>query len=61
MRPSKANKYSVHTARLMNREGHLLSGTTIRAVFAGNSAFAVWIPAKRFATKRSHEVRQTSC
>ena len=33
----------------------------LQAVFAGNSAFAVWIPTKRFATKRSREIRQTSC
>lgn len=52
MRLSKANKYSIHTARLMTREGHLLSWETKRSVWAANAVFAVWIPSKRFATKR---------
>lgn len=52
MRLSKANKYSIHTARLMTREGHLLSWETKRSVGAANAVFAVWIPSKRFATKR---------
>lgn len=52
MRLSKANKYSIHTARLMTREGYLLSWETKRSVWAANAVFAVWIPSKRFATKR---------
>ena len=46
MRLSKANKYSIHTARLMTREGHLLSWETKRSVWAANAVFAVWIPSK---------------
>lgn len=52
MRLSKADNYSVHTARFITREGHLVPCLTKRAVFAGNTAFAEWITIKRFATKR---------